>query len=155
MRVWIMTILVLLFSLPSAPSFGGGENLEAFLTSFDYKARKEMKISSTELVEMIKSGQAVLVDIRFPEEVASWRMGFSISIPLNELPARLNELPKGKRIVTACPHKDRAIIAMTYLKSKGYNATYLKDGLTGLAELLRGDEALNLQKALQKRPKNQ
>jgi rhodanese-related sulfurtransferase len=60
---------------------------------------------------------------------------------VNELPARLGELKKGKIIVTACPHKDRAVLAMVYLKTKGFNAKYLEDGLVGLAEYLRGDKA--------------
>lgn len=30
---------------------------------------------------------------------------------------------------------------MAYLRSKGYNARYLADGLIGLAERLRGDDA--------------
>lgn len=68
-------------------------------------------------------------------------MGFGLFIPLNELPKRLAELPKDKIIVTACPHKDRSSIAMAYLRSRGYNARYLTDGLTGLAESLRGDTA--------------
>lgn len=36
---------------------------------------------------------------------------------------------------------DRSSIFMAYLRTKGYNARYLTDGLTGLAEALRGDEA--------------
>jgi len=44
--------------------------------------------------------------------------GFGLKIPLNQLPHRLNELPKDKIIVTACPHKDRAIIAMVYLLTR-------------------------------------
>jgi rhodanese-related sulfurtransferase len=68
-------------------------------------------------------------------------MGFGSNIPLNELPKRLNELDQSKVIVTACPHKDRDTIAMVYLKTKGYNARYLEDGLVGLAETLRGDTA--------------
>ncbi|MCW8860561.1 MAG: rhodanese-like domain-containing protein, partial [Deltaproteobacteria bacterium] len=59
----------------------------------------------------------------------------------NELPARLDELPKDKIIITACPHKDRAIIAMPYLRSKGIPARYLTDGLIGLAENSRRDSA--------------
>ena len=51
------------------------------------------------------------------------------------------DLDKNKVIVTACPHKDRATIAMVYLKTKGFNAKYLEDGLVGLAEALRGDTA--------------
>ena len=30
---------------------------------------------------------------------------------------------------------------MAYLRTKGYNAKYLADGLIGLAENLRGDDA--------------
>ena len=68
-------------------------------------------------------------------------MGPSKNIPLNELPGRLKELDTSKVIVTACPHKDRATIAMVYLRSKGIEAKYLTDGLIGLAENLRGDAA--------------
>lgn len=68
-------------------------------------------------------------------------MGPSINIPLNELPHRLMEIDKTKVVVTACPHKDRAIIAMTYLRSKGIKAKYLTGRLIALAENLRGDKA--------------
>ena len=68
-------------------------------------------------------------------------MNFAMKIPLNELPNRLKEIPKDKIIVTACPHIDRSNIAMLYLRTQGYNARYLVDGLVGFAELLRGDVA--------------
>ena len=69
---------------------------------------------------------------------------------MNELPKRFSEIDKTKVIVTACPHKDRAIIAMVYLRSKGIKAKYLTDGLIGLAENLRGDNAKAFIGALQK-----
>ncbi|RLB64467.1 MAG: rhodanese-like domain-containing protein [Deltaproteobacteria bacterium] len=94
------------------------------------------------MLDLLEDGKAVLVDIRFKEEQQAWGPNFGLKIPLSELPARLNELPKDKIIVTACPHKDRAIIAMSYLRSKGIPARYLSDGLIGLAENLRGDAAL-------------
>ncbi len=114
---------------------------DAYLSSFTYKERKEMKINSVELTVMLEEGSAQLVDIRFKEEFEAWHMGAAINIPLNELPQRLNELDKNKMIVTACPHKDRAIMARTFLKLKGFNTRYLTDGLTGLAEYWRGDNA--------------
>jgi len=116
-------------------------NLEAFIGKYDYQSRLDMKISATELLKLIKENKAQLVDIRFKEETDAWRMGFSTNIPLPELPARLNELSKDKLIVTACPHMDRSTIAMLYLKTKGYNVKYLQDGLLGLADHLRGDNA--------------
>lgn len=114
---------------------------DEYLTNFDYKARKHMKINSKELIALLVADQAVLVDIRFKEEPGAWRMGIGVYIPLNELPARYKELPKDKIIVTACPHKDRSNIAAQYLRLKGYDAKYLTDGLIGMAENLRGDKA--------------
>jgi rhodanese-related sulfurtransferase len=116
-------------------------SLDDYLLGYTYETRKEMKASSSQLIDWLEDGKAVLVDIRFAEEQQAWGTSFGLKIPLNELPKRLNELPKDKIIVTACPHKDRATIAMVYLRSKGYNARYLTDGLLGLMENLRGEDA--------------
>ena len=133
---------LVLFSLLLVTRISFGQtSLETFITDFDYENRKEMKVSSEQLVALLQKDKAVLVDIRFTEEQAAWQMDYAIKMPLPNLPARYNELPKDKLIVTACPHKDRAIIAMVYLKSKGYNVAYLKDGLLGLADNLRGGNA--------------
>ena len=115
--------------------------LEEYLLSFDYADRREMKISSKELLVSLVEGEVVLVDIRFAEEHAAWGVGFGLKIPLNELPRRLAEIPRDKIIVTACPLKDRAIIAMAYLRTQGFETRYLTDGLLGLVNNLRGDNA--------------
>jgi rhodanese-related sulfurtransferase len=134
----LTALLALSFMLPL---YSHAEKLDDYLTSFTYQERKDMKIDSVELVELLKEGKAQLIDIRFPEEFAAWHMGFAKNIPLNELPSRLGELDKNKLIVTACPHYDRSSMARLYLITKGYKARYLNDGLLGLAELLRGDTA--------------
>lgn len=115
--------------------------LDDYVSGFTYQERKDMKIDSKSLVELLKKNQAQLIDIRFAEEFSVWHMGMAVNIPLNELPRRLDELDKSKIIVTACPHKDRAAMARMYLAVKGYRAKYLSDGLIGLAEELRGDRA--------------
>jgi rhodanese-related sulfurtransferase len=132
-------LMLLVFLCTSV--FGEELTFGKYLSEFDYFARKEMKIDSERLVKGIKEGEIQLIDIRFKEEFEAWRMGFAINIPLNELPARLKELPKDKLIVTACPHMDRAILAMAYLRTQGFDSQYLTDGLVGLAEYLRGDQA--------------
>lgn len=134
---------VLLIILVYSALFAEAKELsyDEFLSSYDYKDRRDMKINSVELSVMLEEGKAQLIDIRFKEEYEAWNMPYSINIPLNELPNRLDELDKTKLIVTACPHKDRAIIARTFLKLKGYDSRYLVDGLIGLAEFLRGDNA--------------
>ena len=138
----IISILFLVFTL-SFTSFVKAQELklEDYLLKYDYESRIEMKIQSKELIELLKENKAQLIDIRFKEEYKSWNMPIAISIPLADLPTNLDKIDKSKIIVTACPHKDRAIIAMIYLKTKGYNVKYLTDGLLGLAGNLRGDSA--------------
>lgn len=132
---------ILIAMVLCAPVVAADLSLEQFITKFDYATRKDMKIDSRQLIALLKEGKAQLIDIRFTEEYKAWKVGPSKSIPLNELPARLDELDTSKIIVTACPHKDRATVAMVYLRSRGIPAKYLTDGLIGLAENLRGDAA--------------
>ena len=138
MKQWILAMMLM---MTASPLCAAESEFDAFLTRFDYETRADMKVDSKRLIQLMSEKKAVLVDIRFREETQAWKMGFGLFIPLNELPARLKELPKDTIIVAACPHKDRSAIAMAYLRSKGYDARYLTDGLVGLAENLRGDNA--------------
>jgi len=116
-------------------------SIEAYLSSFDYAERENMKIKTPDMLVLVEEGKAILLDIRFREEFEVWHMNFAINIPLNELPKRLGELPKDKLIITACPHYDRSSMARLYLTLNGYNAKYLNDGLLKTADFLRGDNA--------------
>ena len=119
-------------------------NLENYLNNFDYTARKEMKIQIPELMELLKNNKAQFIDVRFKEEFDMWHFSFSKNIPLNELPAMLNEIDMNKIVVTACPHYDRALIGRIFLLEKGFKVKYLVEGLIGLADYLRGDNAKEL-----------
>ena len=148
MNIIVIVIVILTLGIV-APVYSDDTGLENYIISFDYAARKDMKIDSQQLIQLIKQEKAQLIDIRFKEEYSAWRVEPSINIPLNELPKRLGEIDRNKIIVTACPHKDRATIAMVYLRSKGIKAKYLTDGLIGLTENLRGDNAKDFIDALQ------
>lgn len=112
-----------------------------YLRRFDYQERLTMKIQLPKLLELYARGSAQLIDIRFHEEYAAWRVGIGEHIPLNELPDRLGELDRSKTIVTMCPHYDRAEIARLYLTLQGFESRYLTDGMLGIADALRGDKA--------------
>lgn len=133
----LLSILIL-FTFSATAS---GVSFDSYLKSFTYKERKDMKIDSFELIELYEQKNVQIVDIRFKEEFALWHLKGSINIPLNELPKRYKELSMDKLIVTVCPHLDRAAIGRHYLTLKGYKAKYLKDGLLGMFNHLRGDDA--------------
>lgn len=116
-------------------------SFEEYLLHFDYQERENMKIKTPDMLVLVEEGKAILVDVRFREEFEVWHMNFAKNIPLNELPKRLNELPKDKLIITACPHNDRSNLARLFLVQNGYNAKYLNEGLLKVADFLRGENA--------------
>jgi len=147
-------ILLLSILLVSSLSYGKELSFDKYLSSFTYEERKNMKISYMDLVQLLEEGKVQIVDIRFKEEFALWSIRDSINIPINELPSKLNKLDKNKLIVTVCPHLDRAALARHFLKLKGFNVKYLKDGLITLMDReMRGDDAKDLYNTLKKRNK--
>ena len=44
------------------------QDFDTYLQNFDYKARKEMKISTYEMLELVANNKAQLIDIRFEED---------------------------------------------------------------------------------------
>ena len=64
--------------------------------------------------------QVLFLDIRTNEEVGHVSFPFATHIPLNELPSRLDEVPKDKLIVPFCSSVFRGAVAYTYLLSQGF-----------------------------------
>ena len=121
---------------------------EEYIRNFDYRAIPAMKINSTELMELLPTNTVQVIDVRFMEEYEMWNTKIFKSIPINELPDRLDELDHDKLIVTVCPHSTRSNIAMHYLKTKGFNVKFLSDGIIAFNSLLLGGGAKKLYKTL-------
>ncbi len=69
---------------------------------------------------------AIIIDARTKEEVAE--LGIfknTINIPLDEIPARMNELPKDKKIYVHCSTGARADMAYNELVKNGFNVKFL------------------------------
>jgi len=102
---------------------------------------KNMRIDLDEFIELYNNKECEIVDIRVEMETKVWQLNFGLKIPAPELPQRLNELPKDKLIVLACPKSDRSNMTRTWLSAQGFNAKYLSCGLIGLMEYLKGGKA--------------
>ena len=66
------------------------------------RAKGQARTSLAAFIESHNSGDAGLMDIRLPDEVAVWRVNFGLKIPATVLPGRLDEPPTGKLLVVAC-----------------------------------------------------
>ncbi len=118
------------------------------MQSYDEMVRKTVmkdvssaKIDMEKFIELHNDNKAILLDIRYPFETKVWDVKFAVKIPHNELPDRLDELPKDKVIVCACPAEYRANMAKEYLRFKGFEAKTLDGGLLALMTRLKGGKA--------------
>ncbi|MFN8444617.1 MAG: rhodanese-like domain-containing protein [Caldilineaceae bacterium] len=53
-----------------------------------------------------------------------------LHIPMNEIPKRLEELPKGEKILVFCAHGSRSESVAAWLIEQGYQAKNLAGGIT-------------------------
>ena len=96
----------------------------------DYLGDDVDRIGRDELVERLRDGRAVLVDVRPSEEFEAGHIDGARSIPLAELEQRLAELPADREIVAYCrgPFCAYAPEAVRRLKAAGRSARHLEDG---------------------------
>ncbi len=71
---------------------------------------------------------AVLLDVRTQKERDAGTIPGSLHIPLEELKARIAELPKNKQIIVFCRSGKRSYTAERLLKNAGYKAKNLSGG---------------------------
>lgn len=78
---------------------------------------------------------AVLLDVREPIEKAVEQVSNAVNIPLDQLRARLGELPRDREILVICRSGQRAYYATRLLLQRGFKARNLSGGLLSRAIL--------------------
>ena len=89
-------------------------------------------ISPVDYVEQYQTSAVphLLVDVRTPEEYAEGFIAGSVNIPLQELEARLNEIPRDMPVVVYCRSGNRATQAADLLIRNGYSDVYNMGGVS-------------------------
>ena len=85
-------------------------------------------VSVDEAYQMYQDGTFVL-DVRTLEEWNEFHAPDTTLIPLDELSARVNELPKDQPIVVVCRSGNRSQTGRDILLQAGFNATSMNGGL--------------------------
>jgi rhodanese-related sulfurtransferase/predicted transcriptional regulator len=119
LRLWLAlraTSVARLAEVERAASEYLGEDVEA--------------IDRDELIARLSRGDAVLIDVRPPEEFAAGHIDGARSIPIDELERRLSELPADREIVAYCrgPFCAYAHDAVRQLRAAGRTARRLEEG---------------------------
>ena len=83
-----------------------------------------------ELLGLVKSGEAMVIDVRPPAEYNAGHIEGAVNIPLESLTQRLSKLPKDQEIVAYCrgPYCMMSFDAVDQLRQHGYRARRLEDG---------------------------
>ena len=99
-------------------------DLEKVISEMDFRyfGNGEHKV---EIDKFFAGENIVFLDVRAKEEQETVKLSLShhcqvLEIPTNEIPKRINEIPKDKSIGIFCSAGVRATIIFVYLKSKGF-----------------------------------
>jgi rhodanese-related sulfurtransferase len=88
-------------------------------------------VDGEELGRRVKNGEVTILDVRPAEEYRAGHIPGALSIPIDELKARLKELPKNREIVAYCrgPYCIMAVEAVELLRKKGFTAHRMEQGV--------------------------
>ena len=71
----------------------------------------------------------VILDVREPHELAQARIEGTIDIPLGELVARIDEVPRDTTVYVLCHVGGRSAQATQYLETPGFDAVNIDGGI--------------------------
>lgn len=124
---------ILVFSQPGALQAASLEELITAIRALDMEAVKAQiaaaptdEIDIEMLAERHAAGEFVL-DVREDHEYVAGRVPQAHHIPMNEVPARLEELPRA-RINVICQSGGRSRAITDYLRAQGYDAVNVAGG---------------------------
>lgn len=88
-------------------------------------------VRAGDLLDRVRSGDVVLLDVRPEDEFASGHIPGALSIPVEELERRLEEVPADREVVAYCrgPYCVLAPRAVELLRAAGYRARRMEVGL--------------------------
>lgn len=95
-------------------------------------ARDELQpITLAELRRRLKDGSATIVDVRPRAEFEAGHIPGALSMPVDDLKRRINELPRRREVIAYCrgPYCLYSIDAVTLLRKHGFKARRADQGL--------------------------
>ena len=87
-------------------------------------------VGRTDLIELARSGEVSVIDVRPREEFDAGHIAGALSIPLSVLEKHLSEIPADREVVAYCrgPYCVLAAEAVNLLRQRGYRAFRLREG---------------------------
>lgn len=88
-------------------------------------------VNREELLRRVGKGEVTVLDVRPAEEFRAGHLPRALSVPLEDLEARMKDLPKDREIVAYCrgPYCVLAVEAVAQLRKQGFRAVRLDMGV--------------------------
>ena len=90
-----------------------------------------LELTPQQASRLVKGDEAVLIDVREPEEYATARIDGARLIPMQTVPAeleKLSELAQESRLVIVCHHGIRSLQVASWLRGQGLQNCYSMAG---------------------------
>ncbi len=88
-------------------------------------------VNREELLRRVRKGEVTVLDVRPAEEFRAGHLPRALSVPMEDLDARMKDLPKDREIVAYCrgPYCVMAVEAVARLRKQGFRAIRLDMGV--------------------------
>lgn len=99
--------------------------------AFFGQGRAPEAVDAAELLRRVRSGEVTILDVRPVEEYRAGHIPGALSVPLADLRARLEKLPRRREVVAYCrgPYCVMALEAVEMLRGMGFMAHRLEQGV--------------------------
>jgi rhodanese-related sulfurtransferase len=88
-------------------------------------------LSTLQATQLINSRNAVVIDVRTPEEFATGSLPGARNIPVDKFDQKMRDIKKDKPLIVVCASSSRAGRAAAQLRASGFGEVYVLAG--GLA----------------------
>jgi rhodanese-related sulfurtransferase len=89
----------------------------------------EIEISVQDANELLRDGDAVLVDVREPHEWDAGRIPGARHVQLEHLASQADTIPRDKRVIFQCRLGVRSAMATKAFRASGYDALSMAGGI--------------------------
>lgn len=93
-----------------------------------------------EAARRFEAGEALLLDVREPSELAIASVEGALHVPMRQVPARLADIPKDRPVLVLCHHGGRSQMVADWLVAQGYRAENVPGGIDAWSDAV--DDAI-------------
>jgi len=86
------------------------------------------EISATDAAAALAAGDHILLDVREAMELEAAAVDGALHIPMGEIPARMEEIPRDRTVICMCHLGGRSMQVAAFLAAQGYEHVYNMTG---------------------------